>query len=82
MKKLFIIIVSAILFTGMVQAQLPKLSKKEISQGWMLCLLQASILPTRVGVRPKNRLSCYRIITMQYRFAISKSEYYKSLLTD
>ena len=36
MKKLFIIIVSAILFTGMVQAQLPKLSKKEIAQGWKL----------------------------------------------
>ena len=36
MKKLFIIFVSAILCTGMVEAQLPKLSKKEIKQGWKL----------------------------------------------
>jgi len=36
MKKLFIIILTAILCTGMVEAQLPKLSKKEIKQGWKL----------------------------------------------
>ena len=36
MKRLFIISLAAILFTGMAQAQLPVLSSKEIKQGWKL----------------------------------------------
>jgi len=36
MKKLFIISLLAIFCMGMVQAQLPKLSAKEIKQGWTL----------------------------------------------
>jgi len=36
MKRFIIISLTAILFTGMTQAQLPKLSAKEIKQGWKL----------------------------------------------
>ena len=36
MKKSFIAISAAILISGMAHAQLPKLSKKEINQGWQL----------------------------------------------
>ena len=36
MKKLVIISLAAILFSSMAHAQMPKLSKKEVSQGWRL----------------------------------------------
>jgi len=36
MKRLLIISLSSILYIGMVQAQLPKLSDEEIQQGWKL----------------------------------------------
>ena len=36
MKKLFIISLSAILFTGMAQAQLPELTANEKAEGWKL----------------------------------------------
>ena len=36
MKRLFIASLLAIVFAGVAEAQMPKLSKKEISQGWKL----------------------------------------------